>query len=407
MAIVKVVKYDGPPNVFAWKHPDTQLGTWTQLIVNESQEAILFKGGQALDWFGPGTHTLETKNIPLLNKIINIPFGGQSPFSAEVWYVNKVTTLDVKWGTPTPIQIQDPKYNVFLPVRAHGQFGIRIKDARKFLTSLVGTLPAFTSNELIKYFRGAYLTKAKDSISEYLVKEKISALEINAYISEISDTLKENILPEFDNYGIELINFYVNDISVPEDDSAVIKLKDALAKKAEMDIIGYSYQQERSFDTLESAAKNPGPAQSSLLGAGLGLGMGLGVGRNFGRAFGDISKNLIVNETQKCPYCNGEIGAEYKFCPLCGKNLKADEDFIICPSCNTKNIKKAKFCSNCGYGFVKFCPKCKKQISDNQKFCIHCGAALIKKCQQCGHELDENTKFCPQCGNKVDGGNND
>ena len=142
MAVAKVVKYDGSPDIYAWKYPDTELGTWTQLIVNESQEAILFKGGQALDWFGPGRHTLETANIPLLSKLVNLPFKGKSPFTAEVWFVNKVNTLDVKWGTPTPIQLQDPKYNVFIPVRAHGQFGIRITDAKKFLKTWERYIPS-------------------------------------------------------------------------------------------------------------------------------------------------------------------------------------------------------------------------------------------------------------------------
>jgi membrane protease subunit (stomatin/prohibitin family) len=148
MAIIDVVKYDGSPSVFAWKFPNIELGTWTQLIVNESQEAVLYKGGQSLDLFGPGRHTLKTANIPLLSKIINLPFGGRSPFTAEIWYINKVNTLDVKWGTPTPIQLQDPKYNVFVPLRAFGQFGIKVSDSKMFLQKLVGTLPTFTSADL-------------------------------------------------------------------------------------------------------------------------------------------------------------------------------------------------------------------------------------------------------------------
>ncbi|MDR0315053.1 MAG: SPFH domain-containing protein, partial [Oscillospiraceae bacterium] len=140
MAIVDVIKYDGSPDVFAWKYPSDDLGTWTQLIVNESQEAILYKGGQALDLFSAGRHTLETANIPILNKIINLPFGGRSPFKAEVWYINKVYSLDVKWGTATPIQLQDPKYKIFIPLRSFGQFGIQIEDSRKFFFFFFGTL---------------------------------------------------------------------------------------------------------------------------------------------------------------------------------------------------------------------------------------------------------------------------
>ena len=138
MAIVEVVKYEGGSSVFAWKYPIDDLGTWTQLIVNESQEALLFKGGKALDLFGSGRHTLDTMNIPILNKIINLPFGGKSPFKAEVWYVNKLHKLDIKWGTSSPIQIEDPKYKIFIPLRAFGRFGIKIDDSRKFLVKLVG-----------------------------------------------------------------------------------------------------------------------------------------------------------------------------------------------------------------------------------------------------------------------------
>ena len=240
MAIVEVITYNGGPDVFAWKYPSTELGTWTKLIVNESQEAVLFKGGQALDVFAAGRHTLSTANIPFLNKIINLPFGGRSPFTAEVWYINRIHSLDIKWGTPTPIQLQDPKYKVFVPLRSFGQFGIQIGDSKQFLTKLVGTLPVFDKDNVINYFRGLYLTKVKDAISSYLIKKGVSALEINAYLDELSEHLKEKITPTLDEYGIRLLNFYVNDINVPEDDPAVKKLKDALAKKAEMDIVGKS-----------------------------------------------------------------------------------------------------------------------------------------------------------------------
>lgn len=401
MAVVDVVKYEGAPDVLAWKFPNTELGTWTQLIVNESQEAILYKGGQALDWFGPGRHTLNTENIPVLNKLVNLPFGGRSPFTAEVWYVNKVNSLDVKWGTPTPVQLQDPKYNVFVPLRAFGQFGIKISDSRLFLTKLVGTLPAFSSGDIIKYFRGAYLTKVKDNISEYLVVKKISVLEINAYINEISEALQVSILPMFAAFGIELVNFYVNDISIPEDDSALIKLKEALAKKAEMDIIGYSYMQERSFDTMEGAAKNQGSGSAPLMGAGIGMGMGLGLGGNMGKSFDEMGKNINSQQDKECPHCHKQIGVEYKFCPHCGKDASVSPKQVICPQCNAANSASVKFCGQCGSSLVKTCPKCGEAVDDKQKFCPHCGNSMVKKCSSCGTELSDNLKFCPECGKKV------
>lgn len=404
MAIIDVVKYDGSPDVFAWKYPNSQLGTWTQVIVNESQEAILYKGGQALDWFGPGRYTLETSNIPLLNKIVNLPFGGRSPFTAEIWYINKVNSLDIKWGTPTPIQLQDPKYNVFIPVRAFGQFGVKISDSKVFIQKLVGTLSSFTSNDIIKYFRGVYLTEVKDDISKYLIQKKISILEINAYISEISEALQKAIAPVLLDFGIELVNFYVNDISVPEDDSAVIKLKAALAKKAEMDIIGYSYTQERSFDTLEGAATNKGSGSAPIMGAGIGLGMGLGIGNNFGSAMGELGKNINIQQNKGCPHCHKQIGVEYKFCPFCGKDASVSiKSQRICPKCKTPNSIDVKFCGGCGNSLVKTCPKCKEEVDEKQKFCPSCGNQLIKKCESCGNELGDNLKFCPECGKKVIG----
>jgi membrane protease subunit (stomatin/prohibitin family) len=413
MAIVEVVKYDGSPDVFAWKFPNTELGTWTQLIVNESQEAVLYKGGQALDWFGAGRHTLETANIPILNKLVNLPFGGRSPFTAEVWYINKVNSLDVKWGTPTPIQLQDPKYNVFVPLRAFGQFGIKISDSKMFLTKLVGTLSAFTSNDIIKYFRGAYLTKVKDDISGYLIRKKISVLEINAYINEISESLKESILPTFADFGIELVNFYVNDISVPEDDSAVIKLKEALAKKAEMDIVGYSYTQERSFDTLEGAATNQGSGSAQFMGAGLGLGMGVGLGGAMGTQFGGLVGQLNTNTTTaaepkqeeptiKCSACGSIYSNKTKFCPECGDKYRP------CSKCGADLPEGATKCDSCGYEKPTPCSSCGAEISNKgTKFCPECGTSLIKKCPKCDVIIEGKPKFCPECGEKFGGESNE
>lgn len=430
MAIVGVVKYNGTPDVFAWKYPSEELGTWTQLIVNESQEAVLYKGGQALDVFMAGRHTLETANIPLLNKIINLPFGGRSPFTAEVWYINKVHSLDIKWGTPTPIQLQDPKYKVFVPLRSFGQFGIQIDNSKKFLTKLVGTVSVFDKTNILKYFRGLYLTKVKDSISTYLIQKGISVLEINAYLDELSEHLKERIKPTLDEYGIRLVNFFVNDINVPEDDPAVKKLKDALAKRAEMDIVGYSYVQERSFDTLEGAATNPGSGQSGLMGAGIGLGMGVGIGGVMGNQVGGVAKSINIKEMKKCPNCKSELEATQRFCPSCGhdshKEQKEADNATVCSECGKTYSKTFKFCPECGESYnscvfcgadmkvgatvchgcgkaiPKPCPKCGAAIENEKvKFCPECGESLIKKCSECGAQIEGNPKFCPECGNKL------
>jgi len=327
MAIVEVIKFEGTPDMFAWKYPNEEISTWSQLVVSESQEAVLFKDGRAYDVFSSGRYTLDTKNIPLLNKVINLPFGGESPFTAEIWFVNKVHSLDIKWGTPTPIQFQDPRYKVFVPIRSYGQFGVQIEDAKQFLIKLVGTLTVFDKANLVRYFRGLYLARAKDAISSFLLHKQISVLEINAYLDEISDYLNEKIQPILGEYGINLLNFFVNEISIPEDDASVIQLKNALAKRAEMDIVGYNYQQERSFDTLESAAKNQGTG-SEFMGMGVGLGAGVGMGGAFGGAFSELSKNISTAPSEPakitqyvCPGCHAIINGKTKFCPECGHKM--------------------------------------------------------------------------------------
>lgn len=378
MAIVEVVKYNGAPDVFAWKYPEQELGTWTQLIVNESQEAVLFKGGKAFDVFTGGRHTLETANIPLLNKIINLPFGGRSPFTAEIWYVSKASSLDIKWGTASPIQLQDPKYLIFVQLTAYGQFGIRINDSRRFLTKLVGTLPVFDKENIVKYFRGLYLTKAKDAISSYLIHRQISIMEINAYLDELSGFLKEQLAPVLAEYGILIESFYVNDISVPESDTAAKQLKEALAKKAEMDIIGYNYQQERSFDTLEGAAKNSGGAAADLMGAGIGLGMGGILGGAVGSQMGDIAQNIKTDSEKTVP----------------------------CPNCGAEMAKNKRFCADCGFDTAEIradiCEICGAQLpSPKAKFCPECGAAVGRQCPKCGIRLNKNANFCPECGTRL------
>lgn len=374
MAIVEVLKYDGKPDTFAWKYPSQELGTWTQLIVNESQEAVFVKEGKILDILGPGKHTLITENIPILANFMKLPFGGKSPFTAEVWFINKAYAMDVKWGTPTPIQVQDPKYNVFIPVRSFGQFGIQIIDSRNFLTKLVGTLNIFDESQLTNYFRGLLISNVKDIISSYIIEKQISILEINAYITELQEALQEMLSSKLNEFGIKLVNFYITSIDTPEDDPAVIQLKQALSKKAEMDILGYDYSKERSFDTLESAAKNESSG-NNLMNAGIGLGMGLGLTETFATQVKDISKNVQTKEISeksqdKCPYCHSDIN------------------------------KNQKYCSSCGKKVILECPNCGEQIDERQKFCTECGTSLVKKCKKCGTELNNNSKFCPNCGEK-------
>lgn len=429
MAIVDVVKFDGPEDVFAWKYPKTELGTWTQLIVNESQEAILFKGGQALDLFGAGRHTLSTQNIPLLQSVINLPFGGRSPFAAEVWFINKIHSMDIKWGTATPLQLQDPKYQVILSVRAFGQFGIQVEDSRKFLIKLIGTQTYFDKEALVSYFRGLLMMNINEIISSYLVHKKISILEINAYAAEISKHVEERIRPTFQENGIRLLNFFVSSINTPEVDPSTIRLRDALAKKAEMDIIGYTYQQQRTFDTLEGAAKNEGGSGADLMGAGIGMGMGFGLGGSVGNQVAGMAQQLNIGaKTKTCPNCRTATAPEANFCIACGYSFQTAATEMkmchecgkpipdgakfcphcgdvnnACPSCGTDNPMGALTCIKCGQsmGVQVECPSCGMKVNAEAKFCPNCGKNLGKQCGKCGHPTKPGQKFCLECGNAL------
>lgn len=344
-----VIKYEGANDVFVWKHPIEDFNTTTQLIVHESQEAIFFRNGQALDLFGAGRHTLESENIPLLKKIINIPTGGETPFHCEVYFINKVESMNILWGTSNQIPIKDPVYNIILPVGANGQFAVQIADSRKFLIKLVGTMREFNQQTLVNYFRGILLTRIKDYIANQMTTNKLSFLDVHSHLKSISLAIMQELSAEFENYGVKLVNFFVNAIIIPESDPSYIRLRNALSKKAEMSVLGFNYQQERTFDVLEKAAQNEG-AGAGVMGAGLGLGMGVNIGNTVGGALGgamnNISTQTIPEGINLCPNCKADIPVNAKFCLECGFKIIM-QDKIICPKCKSK-VEKGTFCSECG-----------------------------------------------------------
>lgn len=295
MAIIDVVKYDGSDEIFAWKFPSENLRLGTQLVVKTSQHAFFIKGGQVLDEFKEGTYTLKTGNIPLLHKIINIPFGGDSPFQAEVWFINMISKLDNKWGTPTPIQLEDPKYNIVVPVRAFGQFGMSIENPKLFLQTLVGNMKEFSVEKVVEYFQGKVISSITSAIGKKMVLEGISVLQIHVLLDDLSEYCKEKIQQEFFNYGIKVENFYLMSINVPESDPSVIKLKEAKDLAAKVNIAGKDvYQMDRSFDVMDKAAQNEG-TMGDTMGAGMGLGLGFGMGNQMG----NMANQMNVGQNQQ------------------------------------------------------------------------------------------------------------
>lgn len=383
--IIKVIQFEGPDHVLVWKHPAEDFNTLSQLIVHESQEAILLQNGQAADLFGPGRYTLETENIPILRRIIGIPLSGRSPFHCEVYFINKAEILNVLWGTSQPLLIQDPVYHIILPVRANGQFGLRVTDGRKLLVKLVGTTSDMTKTKVAELFKGMLMTKVKNLIADLIAEKQISFVEIHSYLDEISERILEHMAPMYAEYGMEITNFFVNSISVPENDPGYCKIREALAlakekellakgAKTEMEILGYNYQEKRTYDVLEKAAQNEG-AGAELVGAGIGMGLGVHVGSAVGNAMQGAVSNIA-------PGMSGNVAPGAVRSTVSGMsgnapgNSAVQEDGISCPSCGTKLPGKAKFCFECGAKILRNCPDCGAQLQPGAKFCFECGKKL-------------------------------
>lgn len=321
--IADVIKYEGDNSTFIWKYPKEDFNTTTQLIVHESQEAVFFMNGQALDLFGPGRYTLETQNIPLLRRIINIPTGGKTPFHCEVYFINKTQQMAIKWGTDSRVQYMEPTYHFPLQIGASGEMALSVKDSRRLLVKLVGTESALTQSGLVAQFRSYLMSKIKPYIAATMQNAPYSIFEVDAHMDEFSSSLKQSLTFDFNEYGISLDKFFVTTIAKPEGEPAYEKFKDIHIRqysdvaqaqlKQKIDIIeqqteaqkmiiesqamatkraqeGYTYQQERGFDVAEKVADN------EAIGEFTNMGVGFGTMAGVGGAIGGMVGNMM-NET--------------------------------------------------------------------------------------------------------------
>ena len=385
MKILDVIKYEGDNSTFVWKHPCEDFNTTTQLIVHESQEAIFFLNGQALDLFGPGRHTLETQNIPLLRRIINIPTGGETAFHCEVYFINKTEQMAIRWGTDSKVQYIEPTYKFPLSIGASGEMALSVEDSRKLLVKLVGTERVLDRQQLTTYFRSILMAKVKTYMAQAMRMNAINIFEIDEQLESFSADIGNRLAPDFLDYGVQLKRFYVTTIVKPDGNPQYEKFKElhfrqyadiaeaqlqqrvgiieqqteaqkmviesqAIAQKRMQE--GYTYQQERSYDVAEKAAQNEGIGEFSNMGIGLGMMTGVGgaVGGMVGGAVADAFAG-ITTPTQPSTTAN-------KFCDQCGAELTPGAAF--CDECGAPQVP-SDTCSKCGFKFVKsgkFCPKC-------------------------------------------------
>lgn len=371
MAIQEVIKYEGDNSVLIYKHPAEDFNTMSQLIVHESQEAVFFSDGQALDSFKAGRYTLETKNIPLISKLRNLVSGGVSPFHTEVYFINLATMMDIPWGTPSQVTVRDPNYGYSYSAGASGSFGLKITDGRKLLINLVGTEKKMETSDVQKYFKDLIVTRVKNCIAVEL--GRYSYNEFNQHLSDISESVASQIEKDISDYGIQILNFFLSSVNIKPDDLEALKnLDNSMAQKRfeamgnrdanvieaqgmakAREIQGYTWQQEQQFDVSKTFAQNEGFAGNPAnMMAQIPLAFSMG----------DMIKSNVDSAVASTTDTNNN----------------ADISVIKCVKCGTQIPSNAKFCSNCGEKVEipkkLFCSECGQPISPEAKFCIHCGA---------------------------------
>lgn len=309
MAFANVIKYEGDNSTFIWKYPKEDFNTLSQLIVHESQEAIFFMNGRALDLFGPGRYTLETQNIPKIGKYLNRSVKAKTPFHAELYFINKTEQMSIKWGTDSQVQYIEPTYGFPLSIGASGEMSLRVEDSRKLLLKLVGTENFLGQQQLVNVFRAFLMTRVKTYIAQIIKSKAISIFEIDEHLAEFSESLHQLLIPDFADYGVALERFFVTRVAKPDGDRQYEKFKelhfrqyadiaeaklqqqtelihaqtaaqkvviDSQAQATKRAQEGYTYAQERGFDVAEQVAQNEAVGQFTNMGVGLGTMAGVG-----------------------------------------------------------------------------------------------------------------------------------
>ena len=362
--IAENIKYEGDNTTFIWKHPLEDFNSLTQLIVHESQEAIFFMNGQALDLFGPGRYTLETQNVPRLGRALSRATGDETPFHCEVYFINKTEQMNIKWGTDSTVTYMEPTFGFPIAVGASGEMSLRAEDSRRLLLKLVGTENFLTQAGLVQKFRAFLMTRVKTYIAQYMKNNAVSIFEIDEHLTAFSESLHQLLIPDFADYGVSLERFFVTNVVKPEGERQYEKFKElhfrqyadiAEAKlRQQTDIIqaqtnaqkeiiasqaratarqqeGYTYQQERGFDVAQAVASNEATGQFTNLGVGLGTMAGVGgtVGGLVGSAIGG-ALNAQPAETPAAapaPAADDPIAVLGKLKQLLDAGLIAQEDY--------------------------------------------------------------------------------
>ncbi len=457
--LASIIKYEGDNETLVWKHPIEDFNLGSQLIVHESQEAIFFRDGQALDLFGAGRYTLQTQQLPLLEKIYKLPTDTEGTFHSEVYFVNLATQMGVKWGTDSKVRLFDPASGLHIEIGASGEFNIRVTDSRKLLLKVVGTTGGLGQEQLLGigngkgFFRSMVMTQVKSYLAQTIKENTINILEIDEHLMSLSGALRERINAALDEYGLTMPEFYVSRIVTPDDDPNFRRMKEQYAEQyllvrqenirkaeaeaaadrkaveaqtaARMKIIGAqgeaealkiqkqaeaeAYRMQAEAEAAEMRMKGYTYQQETSRQVGLeAMKNGLGGGANAAGALGDLAglgvslgaMGSVIGMTKDALSPMTQDAAQMG--AAVGAAVAGGWD---CPACGHKNIT-TNFCPDCGGKKPEAktgwdCAQCgTKNIQS--KFCPNCGAKKPEEssgwtCPDCGTK-DILSKFCPNCG---------
>jgi len=338
-----------------------------QLTVRESQAAVLFYKGKACDCFGPGRYTLRTGNIPLVTKLLSIPWRGDSPLRAEVYMVNLKYFPNLKWGTQNPVAFRDRELGL-IRLRAHGMYNIQVVQPVLFINSLMGTMAKMDTDGISEYLKMVIVSRLNDYLGETLD----TIFNLPGKFDQLSDELQKRLAADFADFGLKLSHLYITSITPPEEVQNAIDDKSRMGLIQDMD----KFLQLKAAMAMEKAAVSQGEA-----GAGMGMGMGMLLPGLFA---GGALRSLQPGEAPahialtKCPDCTNDIPADARFCPVCGH-----QQLLLsrCANCGKNLTPKAKFCSQCGQATdwkkqPKKCPGCQTENLPGAMFCNQCGERL-------------------------------
>lgn len=360
--LINVIEWtETNPNVMVYRFPveGKEIKNGAQLTVRASQVAIFVNEGQIADVFTEGRYQLTTANIPVLTKLNSWKYNFNSPFKAEVYFVNTRQFTNLKWGTSNPIIKRDVEFNM-VRIRAYGNYAIKVDKADVFLREVFGTLPTYETKGIVDHIKSIVVS----CFSDFLAETKMSVLDISTMYEEIGEAVTKKVSEKISEYGLKTTGIIVENISLPEE------VEKAIDTRSRMGAIGdvNAYTRFQAADAIKDAAKNEGGV------AGMGVGLGAGVG--FGKIMTDTMSTAAATPERMvvCPHCNHQNPEKTKFCSECGKPIAVE--MVACINCHAQIKKGSKFCPECG---------AKQEISD-----------IV--CPKCNHKVKAGTKFCPECG---------